>query len=54
MKYTLEITEQELQILSAALGKLSFELVAPVIAKLQAQITEQDKAAQVDVLVESE
>ena len=54
MEYTLKITEQELQILSTALGKLSFELVAPVITKLQAQITEQDKVAQIDVLAESE
>lgn len=42
MKYTLEVTEQELQILSAALGKISFELVAPLITSLQKQISEQD------------
>lgn len=53
MEYTLKITEQELGILSAALGKLSFEIVAPVITKLQAQIAEQSKVAQVDVFAES-
>lgn len=43
MKYQIEITEQQLQILSSALGKLPFEVVAPLISDIQKQITEQTK-----------
>lgn len=41
MKYKIEITEQQLQILSSALGKLPFEVVAPLISELQKQINDQ-------------
>lgn len=37
----LELTEQDLQILSAALGEIPFKLAAPLIDKLNKQIAEQ-------------
>ena len=40
MTYKIELTEQDLQILSAALGKLPYEVVAPLINKLNTQIAE--------------
>lgn len=41
-EYTLKIKAEQIQILSAALGKLPFEIVAPLIADIQNQINEQE------------
>jgi hypothetical protein len=41
MTIKLELTEQDIQILSAALGKLPYEVVVPLINKLNTQIAEQ-------------
>ena len=39
----LDITEQDIQILSEALGAMPFSKVAPFITKIQQQINEQNK-----------
>ena len=41
MVYKLELTEQDLKVLDASLGKLPYEVVAPLIDKLNKQIAEQ-------------
>lgn len=41
MEYKITLTEQDLQVLSASLGKLPYEVVAPLIDKLNKQIAEQ-------------
>lgn len=41
MEYTIKLKDQDLQILSAALGKLPYEVVASLINKLNNQVTEQ-------------
>jgi hypothetical protein len=41
MQYTITLQPQDLDILSAALGKLPYEVVAPLINKLSTQIAEQ-------------
>ena len=43
MTYKLELTEQDLQILSAALGEIPFKIAAPLVDKLNKQITEQQQ-----------
>ncbi len=43
MTYKIELTEQDLQILSASLGKLPYEVVAPLIVKINQQIAEQQQ-----------
>jgi hypothetical protein len=40
MQYTITLQPQDLDILSAALGKLPYEVVAPLINKLNTQIAE--------------
>ncbi len=40
----LELTEQDLQILSAALGEIPFKIAAPLVDKLNKQITEQQQS----------
>jgi hypothetical protein len=45
-KFTLEITEQELNILSAGLVKLPYEVVVELIGKLRMQVTEQSTQAE--------
>lgn len=45
MIYTLTLTEQEMAILSEALGELSFKKVASLIGKLQQQVNEQVNAS---------
>lgn len=42
-KFTLEITEQDLNILSAGLVKMPYEAVVELIGKLRGQIEAQDK-----------
>ena len=39
--FKIEITEQELQVISEALGAAPFSRVAPVVARLQQQINAQ-------------
>lgn len=46
MKYLIEIEENDINILSTALGNMPFNQVNTLIGKLQAQIVEQTKAAQ--------
>jgi hypothetical protein len=41
MQYTITLQPQDLDILSAALGKLPYEVVAQLINKLNTQIAEQ-------------
>lgn len=41
MNYTLILTEQEMVILSEALGELPFKKAAALIGKLQQQVNEQ-------------
>ena len=41
MLIKLELTEQDLQILSAALGEIPFKIAAPLVDKLNKQIAEQ-------------
>jgi hypothetical protein len=41
MQYTITLQPQDLDILSAALGKLPYEVVVPLINKLNTQIAEQ-------------
>ena len=41
MQYTIILQPQDLEILSAALGKLPYEVVAQLINKLNTQIAEQ-------------
>ena len=43
MTYKIELTEQDLQILSAALGEIAFKIAAPLVDKLNKQITEQQQ-----------
>jgi hypothetical protein len=43
MTIKLELTEQDIQILSAALGEIPFKLAAPLVDKLNKQIAEQQK-----------
>lgn len=43
MSYKLELTEQDLQILSAGLCKLPYEIVAPLIVRINQQISEQQQ-----------
>lgn len=44
MNFTLILTEQELNVLSEALGELSFKKSAALISKLQLQIDKQQKS----------
>ena len=41
MEYIIKLTEQDLQILSAALGEIPFKIAAPLVDKLNKQIAEQ-------------
>ena len=43
MEYSIKLTEQELNILSAALVELPFKVAAPLVAKINQQITVQQK-----------
>jgi hypothetical protein len=45
MTYTLTLDHQSVAIIGQALGKQPFELVAPVVANIQAQINAQETAA---------
>lgn len=47
MEYIIKIKLENLGILSQALGKLPFEIVAPLIADIQKQINEQEKQKEV-------
>lgn len=44
MEYIIKIKAEQIGILSAGLGKLPFEIVAPLISDIQKQITEQEQA----------
>lgn len=44
MEYSIKLTEQELNILSAALVELPFKVAAPLIAKINSQIAERQNA----------
>ena len=44
MTYKIELTEQDLQILSAALGEIPFKIAAPFVEKLNKQIAEQQQS----------
>src|SRR5437867_2032081 len=41
--YKIELTEKQLQVLSAALNEIPYRLAAPVMADLQRQITAQEQ-----------
>lgn len=43
MEYSIALTGQELSVLSAALVELPFKIAAPLVAKINRQIAEQDK-----------
>ena len=43
MTYKIELTEQDLQILSAALGEIPFKIAAPFVEKINKQIAEQQQ-----------
>ena len=43
MTYKIELTEQDLQILSAALGEIPFKIAAPLVDKINKQIAEQEQ-----------
>jgi len=43
MIYKLELTEQDLKVLDASLGKLPYEVVALLIFKINQQIAEQQQ-----------
>jgi hypothetical protein len=43
MKFTIEIDENDIAVLSATLNEHPYKLVAPLIAKLDAQIKTQQK-----------
>lgn len=43
MIYKIELTEQDLQILSAALGEMPFKIAAPFTEKINKQIAEQQQ-----------
>ena len=46
MEYKITLTEQDLQILSAALGEIPFKIAAPLVEKLNKQIAEQQISTQ--------
>jgi hypothetical protein len=41
MEYKIILTEQDLQVLSAALGEIPFKIAAPLIEKINKQLAEQ-------------
>lgn len=41
--FKIELTEQDLQILSAALGEIPFKIAAPLVDKINQQIAEQQQ-----------
>lgn len=43
MEYKITLTEQDLQILSAALGEIPFKIAAPFVEKINKQIAEQQQ-----------
>lgn len=45
MEFVLRINHQELQVLVAALHEAPYKMVAPLLNKLQTQVTEQEAAA---------
>lgn len=45
MKFNIQFTPAEMNLVGVALGKLPFEAVARLMASVQAQITEQEQAA---------
>lgn len=49
MNYTITLSEQEINLVGAALGKLPFEAVASLVAKLQQQVNDQQKVDEAPV-----
>jgi len=45
-EYTIKLTEQDLQTLSAGLGEIPFKIAAPLVGKLNKQIAEQQTTSQ--------
>lgn len=43
MEYTLTLTDDDLKLLSAALGQLPYNTVAPLILKIGGQIADQEE-----------
>lgn len=43
-EFTLKVSQQELQVIVLAMHEAPYKIVAPVLNKLQAQITEQETA----------
>ena len=50
--FTITVTDREAQIIGAGLDELPYKIAAPLLAKLQAQITEQVKAHEAAAKVE--
>lgn len=48
MPYTLSLTQEDLRVLAAALQELPYKLAAPLLSKLQEQVSKQDEAAAKD------
>ena len=48
MTYTITLTQDQLQIIAAALGELPMKIAAPVVAELNKQITGQMKPQAVE------
>jgi hypothetical protein len=46
MDFTLKVTREELNIISAGLGELQLKVVGNLFGKLQAQVMEQEKAVE--------
>lgn len=49
-EYDVKVTGQELQVIVHALHDAPYRVVAPLLAKLQAQVSEQDNASSMDLV----
>lgn len=45
MEFTLRFTAQDMEILNLAIGEIPFKLAAPLVAKINKQISEQQQSA---------
>ena len=43
MTYKIELTEQDLKVLNMAIGEIAFKVAAPLVEKINKQITEQQQ-----------
>jgi len=48
MKYTLELTQEQLQVIAAALQELPFKHAAPLVAEINKQVSGQNKPQAVE------